>query len=96
MQLEDIGTASLPTILKIRDIGLTSGETVRREDPTMPAGKEIKIEEARDGFKATITRKVVQDGKVVNEQKFVTSYRPYCNVIVVGTKPSSSSPQRSR
>lgn len=71
----------------IEDVVKASNETVRQEDPTLPVGKEIMIEEARDGFKSTIVRRVIKDGQVVNEQEFITRYRPSRNVIVVGTKP---------
>lgn len=71
----------------IEDVVKTTNETVRQPDPTLPVGKQIVIEEARDGFKATVARKVTKDGQVVSDQQFVSRYRPSRNVIVVGTKP---------
>ncbi|MGQ9675920.1 MAG: VanW family protein [Chloroflexota bacterium] len=71
----------------IEDVVKASNETVRQEDPTLPVGKEIMIEQARDGFKSTIVRTVTRGGEVVSKQEFVSRYRPSRNVIVVGTKP---------
>jgi vancomycin resistance protein YoaR len=66
--------------------------TVRQEDPTFPAGRSIMIEEAREGFKATIVRVVEQDGKLVDRHRFVSEYVPTRNVILVGTKKEPAPP----
>lgn len=61
---------------------------VRQLDPTMAPGTEMMIEEARDGFQATITRTVTQDGKVLEQRSFVSTYRPSRNVYVYGPRPT--------
>lgn len=56
------------------------------ENPDWPVGKRVFIEEAREGFKATIVRTVSQDGKVIDQHRFVSEYQPTRDVTMVGTK----------
>lgn len=59
-------------------------------DPKMAPGAEMMIESAQDGFQATITRVVTQDGKVLEQRSFTSIYRPSRNVYVHGPKPTPS------
>ena len=61
----------------------------REENADWPAGHTVLIEEAREGFKATIVRTVTQDGKVVDQHRLVSQYQPTRNVTMVGTKKAT-------
>jgi hypothetical protein len=67
-------------------------EPVRQDDPTMPAGKEIIVEHAEDGFKVTMSRLVKLKGKTVDELTYTNNYRPSRNVTLVGTKGATPRP----
>jgi vancomycin resistance protein YoaR len=58
---------------------------VREPTSTLPAGQQLMVEEAEDGFTATIVRQIVQDGKVKETQTFRSVYQPSRNVWLVGT-----------
>ncbi len=75
---------SSPT--KITNLIKTDRATIRREDPTQPAGYELWIESAEDGFDATIERLVTKNGLTVDRYVFTNHYDPAHNVLVVGTK----------
>jgi hypothetical protein len=76
-------TSSQPQIANL----VKADRTVqRREDPTIPAGKELAIEAAEDGFDVTIERTVTKDGALVDRYVFTNHYEPARNVTVVGTK----------
>ena len=77
---------------RLSDVVKTSPEVVRQEDPTMPAGRQLDVEHAEDGFKVTVGRLVKLDGKVIDEYVFTNSYRPSRNVVLVGTKGATPTP----
>jgi vancomycin resistance protein YoaR len=77
---------------KIFDVVKTSPEVVKQEDPTMPAGRELDVEHAEDGFKVTVRRLVTLKGKTVDDYVFTNSYRPSRNVVLVGTKGATPTP----
>lgn len=59
---------------------------VRQPDPTLAPGSQIMVEHAEDGFQATIVRTILRDGKILDEQRFVSTYRPSRNVFLVGVQ----------
>src|SRR4029079_10291387 len=72
---------------------------------TMPAGKEILVEHAEDGFKVTVGRMIKLKGKTLDELTYTNKYLPSRNVTLVGTKggtprptvtPTGSPPRASR
>ena len=75
---------SSPT--KVTNVVKTDRATVRQEDPSQPAGYELWIEEAEDGFDATIERLVTKNGQTVDRYLFTNHYEPARNVLAVGTK----------
>lgn len=66
--------------------------TVRQVDPTLAPGAQLMVERAEDGFQATIARTIVHDGKILDEQRFVSTYRPSRNVLLVGAQPAKGTP----
>jgi len=71
---------------RVYDVVNKNEEPVRQDDPTMPAGKEIRVEHAEDGFKVTVGRVVKHKGKVISELSYTNRYLPAGNVWLVGTK----------
>jgi vancomycin resistance protein YoaR len=71
-----------PTISNVKPHDPTP---VEREDPTLPAGRRVQVESARDGMDVAITRTVVKDGQVVDQRTFTSHYEPSQNVTLVGT-----------
>ena len=63
----------------------TSGQTIEEKDPTKPVGYRLKVEEARDGFRATIVRTVTAPDGQARRATFVSDYVPSRHVWVVGT-----------
>ncbi len=55
-----------------------------QHDPDLPAGREIKIESAQDGFEATIVRTVVRGDRIVDETRLRSTYGPSRNVTLYG------------
>jgi hypothetical protein len=77
---------------KVFDVVKTTPEVVKQEDPTMPAGRQLDVEHAEDGFKVTVRRLVTLNGKTVHEYVFTNNYRPSRNVVLVGTKGATPTP----
>ncbi|HEY3083578.1 MAG TPA: VanW family protein [Chloroflexota bacterium] len=63
----------------------TSGATVEQPDPSKPVGYRLKVEEARDGFRAAIVRVVTTPDGQTRRATFVSDYVPSRHVWVVGT-----------
>ncbi len=55
------------------------------EDPNLPAGVKKQIDFAAWGAKSKYDYKVVKDGKVIYEKTFLSVYRPWRAVFLVGT-----------
>jgi len=70
----------------ITDVVKPNTETIRQEDPNLPEGQTLVLEQAGDGFTSTIVRTVTLQGQLVEKQEFVAKYEPSHNVIAVGTK----------
>lgn len=69
---------------KIDKIVKADTRNVHQTDPTLPPGAEIMVEHAEDGFQSTIVRTILRDGKIFDEQRFVSTYRPSRNVFLDG------------
>ena len=66
------------------------------DDPTLPMGKEVVVEEGIPGFDITVTRTVTSNGAVLHKNTFVSKYRPWKRIIRRGTGPAAApSPQPS-
>ncbi len=67
---------------------------VAQEEPSMPWGRTLAVEAARDGFDIVVTRAVsANDGSKPRELKLRSSYQPSRNVTLIGTagKPANAS-----
>lgn len=63
----------------------TSGRTVTQYEPSLPAGKTVYVEEAHDGYTATVRRTVTEPGKEPRVLVLTSTYQPSENIIAVGT-----------
>jgi hypothetical protein len=77
---------------KIFEVVKTNPEHIRQDDPTMPAGKEVWVEHAEDGFKVTVGRLITMKGKTLDELTYTNRYLPARNVTLVGTKGAAPRP----
>lgn len=57
---------------------------IRQPDPTLPSGKEVWIETARDGFDVTWQRVVTAGGRELDALRFTNHYLPSRNVMSIG------------
>ena len=62
---------------------------VVEEDATLPAGRRIAVEAAREGFEVTIVRTVTEGGDT-RTLRLKSTYRPSRNVTLVGTGGATS------
>lgn len=60
------------------------------DDPSLPAGQEVVVEEGKPGFDVTVTRKVLANGTVLHSDTFVSKYRPWTRVVRRGTGPAEA------
>lgn len=67
--------------------------TVRQEEPTWPAGKQVWVDTATDGMDVTIVRRVI-DGGGVRTLNLKSHYAPVRDVLAVGagTPPPTAAP----
>ena len=73
----------------ISDKVKTDPEPIREETDKLPAGKEVKVETAQDGFSSSITRTVLdRDGNVVDKWTAKSRYAPARNRFLIGTGPA--------
>ena len=70
---------------------------VVEQDPTLPAGRQVAVEAAREGFTVVVTR-TVTEGSDVRTLPLKSVYKPSRNVTLVGTggapAPASSAQNR--
>jgi hypothetical protein len=74
----------------------TSQAPVRQYDASLPAGKELWVEHAEDGFTVRMTRRVLRGEALVDEYAFTNRYQPSRNVLLVGGRapsPAQRAPQ---
>ncbi len=76
----------------VRDIVRADTKMFFQDDPTMPAGRQLEVEHAEDGFTLTGYRTVSRDGKIVDEYVFTNRYLPARNVTLVGTLGATPTP----
>ena len=60
------------------------------DDPSIPQGQEVVVEEGDPGFDITVTRKVIQDGEMIHSDQFISRYRAWKRIIRRGTGPQPS------
>lgn len=60
------------------------------DDPALPQGQEVVVEEGRPGFDITVTRKVSENGREIHSDSFVSRYRAWKRIIRRGTGPPAS------
>ncbi|PWH13261.1 MAG: hypothetical protein DDG58_14460 [Ardenticatenia bacterium] len=56
-----------------------------RQDPSLPKGTVKQVEWPKEGAKVTVRRTVTQNGTVIHQDEFVSRYRPWRAVYLVGT-----------
>jgi hypothetical protein len=69
---------------------------IAQEEPTLPWGRTLMVESARDGFDAEVVRRVIPaDGSKPRELTLKSTYQPAHTVTLVGTsgKPATASVQ---
>lgn len=59
-------------------------EPRNQDDPNLPKGTVKQVDYAAWGAKSRFTYKVMKDGKVLHEEEFYSSYRPWQAVFLVG------------
>lgn len=78
-----------------RDVTMTtpsiSGESpapapLYQDDPTLPKGTTKQVDFAAAGARVSFSRTVRKDGKIVIADTFVSNYRPWQAIYLVGTK----------
>src|SRR5690349_2989135 len=77
---------------KIEKVVKADTKPVRQPDPTLPRGASIMVEHAEDGFQSTIVRSTLLDGKLVDETRLVSTYRPSRNVYLDGGPAQAARP----
>jgi vancomycin resistance protein YoaR len=71
-----------PTITNV----ITPDEEMHYTDSTeIPAGQELVVEHAQEGFDAEIVRTVTKDGQVIDEYTMTSSFAPSRNTTLRGT-----------
>ncbi len=67
---------------------------ITEEDPTMPWGKSLVVQTAREGFDSLLVRTVTGDGDQPRVLNLKSSYQPGRNITLVGTrgKPAQAAP----
>jgi len=61
-------------------------EPKEQEDPTLPRGQRRQVDWAANGLAAWFDYKVTLGNELVQEKRFVSNYRPWQAVFLVGTK----------
>lgn len=56
------------------------------EDPTRPRGTRVQVDWAAAGLKAWFDYKVTRGNETIQDKRFVSNYRPWQAVFLVGTK----------
>ncbi|MFN8637191.1 MAG: VanW family protein [Chloroflexota bacterium] len=75
------------------DVQKASQDRIIEDEPSLPAGQQLYVEGAMDGFKMTNTRTVTRPGEEPRVLRLTSLYRPSRNVMLVGTggKPAGPS-----
>jgi vancomycin resistance protein YoaR len=61
-------------------------EPKEQEDPTLPRGQRRQVDWAANGLNAWFDYKVTLGNELIQEKRFVSNYRPWQAVYLVGTK----------
>ena len=60
---------------------------VREPDESLEPGEEIVLEAAHDGFRVVLKRVVMREDEIIDEQTFVSTYKPSRNYSIFGPSP---------
>ena len=71
----------------IKDEVKANPTPVREPDESLEPGEEIVLEAAHDGFRVVLKRTVMRNDQVINEQTFVSTYKPSRNYSIFGPSP---------
>ncbi len=71
----------------IKDEVKANPTPVREPDESLNPGEEIVLETAQDGFRVVLKRIVMRNNEVINEQTFVSTYKPSRNYSIFGPSP---------
>ena len=71
----------------IKDEVKANPTPVREPDESLNPGEEIVLETAQDGFRVVLNRIVMRNNEVINEQTFVSTYKPSRNYSIFGPSP---------
>lgn len=61
-------------------------EDLKQDDPTLPRGTVKQVDWAAHGAKVVFSRKVIKDGTEIIKESYVSNYRPWQAIYLVGTK----------
>ncbi len=76
----------------VANVVKTDTGVVRQADPSLPAGTEVLVEQAQDGFDVTRERQVTSGGRVIDRYRYTAHYLPSHNVILVGGAAKTATP----
>src|SRR5206468_10098994 len=65
---------------------------IRRPEPSLPAGAEVLVEQAQNGFDVTRARQVVAGNRVIDSYRYTAHYLPSHNVVLVGGPAATATP----
>lgn len=71
----------------IKDEVKANPTPVREPDESLEPGEEIVLEAAHDGFRVVLKRIVTRNDEIINEQTFVSTYKPSRNYSIFGPSP---------
>ncbi|HNQ31046.1 MAG TPA: VanW family protein [Candidatus Woesebacteria bacterium] len=77
-------------VAEISDVGMSNAVPApparEEEDPTLPRGERRQVDWAASGLTTWFDYKVVRGPELIQEKRFVSNYRPWQAVYLVGTK----------
>ncbi len=77
-------------VISISDVGMGASipapEPKEQEDPTLPKGERRQVDWAASGLTAWFDYRVTRGQELIQEKRFVSNYRPWQAVYLVGTK----------
>jgi vancomycin resistance protein YoaR len=71
----------------IKDEVKANPTPVREPDESLEPGEEIVLEAAHDGFRVVLKRVVMREDEIIDEQTFVSTYKPSRNYSIFGPSP---------
>ena len=71
----------------IKDEVKANPTPVREPDESLEPGEVIVLEAAHDGFRVVLKRVVMRENEIIDEQTFVSTYKPSRNYSIFGPSP---------